>query len=90
MFSIGGCYIDNSNILEMRKLDLVTVGEELYEVIRKFPYQKFNKDIDGEAASLIRDWVGCEKILKSNQTNEYLCVNLIQEVTPINVENDKL
>jgi hypothetical protein len=63
----------------MRKLDLVNVGDELYEVIRRIPYQKFNKSLEGDAAKDLREWIGCEKILKSNQTNEYLFVNLIEE-----------
>lgn len=67
----------------MRKLDLVRVGDELYEIIRRIPYQRFVKTIDTESAKLLREWVGCEKILKSNQTNEYLFVNLIEEATII-------
>ena len=83
MLIIGGSYIINSNILEMRKADLVIVGEELYEIIRRIPYQRFNKNIDSESAKILREWVGCEKILRSNQTNEYLFVNLVEEVHPI-------
>ncbi len=79
MFEFGLWYFGNPNILEMRKLDLVKVGDELYEVIRRFPYDKFSKGLEGDAAKLLREWVGCEKILKSNQTNEYLFVNLIEE-----------
>jgi hypothetical protein len=67
----------------MRKLDLVNVGEELYEVVRRIPYQRFTKNIDGENAKILKEWVGSEKILKSNQTNEYLFVNLIEEATLI-------
>jgi len=63
----------------MRKLDLVKVGDELYEVIRRYPITKFKVSIDSDVASDLRKWVGCEKILKSNQTNEYLFVNLIEE-----------
>lgn len=79
MFIISSWYIIYSNILEMRKADLVIVGDELYEIIRRIPYQRFSKNIDTEAAKILKDWVGCEKILKSNQTNEYLFVNLIEE-----------
>jgi hypothetical protein len=79
MFIIGLWYIRNTNILEMRKLDLVKVGDELYEVIRRYPMSRFRVSIDGEVASDLKKWVGCEKILKSNQTNEYLFVNLIEE-----------
>ena len=63
----------------MRKLDLIKVGDELYEVIRRYPMSRFRVSIDGEVASDLKKWVGCEKILKSNQTNEYLFVNLIEE-----------
>ena len=54
----------------MRKLDLVKVNDELYEVVRRIPYQRFTKNIDGEASKILKEWVGSEKILKSNQTNE--------------------
>ena len=81
MFIIGLWYIRNTNILEMRKLDLVKVGDELYEVIRRYPMSRFRVSIDGEVASDLKKWIGCEKILKSNQTNEYLFVNLIEEAT---------
>jgi len=63
----------------MRKLDLVKVGDELYEVIRRYSFTKFRVSIDGEVATELKNWIGCEKILKSNQTNEYLFVNLIEE-----------
>ena len=79
MFDIGLWNFRNTNVLEMRKLDLVNVGDELYEVIRRIPYQKFNKTLEGDAAKHLREWIGCEKILKSTQTNEYLFVNLIEE-----------
>ncbi len=85
MFSFGLWYFGNTNLLEMiRKLDLVRVGDELYEIVHKIPYQRFTKSIDGEAAKVLREWVGCEKILKSNQTNEYLFVNLIEEAIILN------
>ena len=81
MHNISLWNIGNTNILEMRKLDLVKVGDELYEVIRRYPIGRFKVPIDGDIASDLRKWVGCEKILKSNQTNEYLFVNLIEEAT---------
>ncbi len=81
MYNISLWNIGNTNILAMRKLDLVKVGDELYEVIRRYPITKFKVSIDGDVASDLRKWVGCEKILKSNQTNEYLFVNLIEEAT---------
>ena len=79
MFDIGLWNFRNTNVLEMRKLDLINVGDELYEVVRRIAYQKFNKSLEGDAAKDLREWIGCEKILKSNQTNEYLFVNLIEE-----------
>lgn len=79
MFNIGSWYIINSNILEMRKLELVRVGEELYEVIKKIPIHKFTKEVTGENAEVLKQYYKVEKILKSIQTNEYLFVNLIEE-----------
>ena len=64
----------------MRKLDLVNVGEELYEVIKRIPYNRFSKQITGENADILKEYYGSEKILRSNQTNEYLFVNLVEEV----------
>jgi hypothetical protein len=79
LFDISLWYFGNTNVLEMRKLDLVKVNDELYEVVRRIPYQRFTKNVDGDGAKTLREWIGCEKILKSNQTNEYLFVNLIEE-----------
>ncbi len=63
----------------MRKLELVKVGDELYEVIKKIPIQRFKKDVAGENAEILKQYYKVEKILKSIQTNEYLFVNLIEE-----------
>lgn len=79
MFGIGLWYFGNTNILEMRKLDLIRDGDELYEVVRRIAYSKFTKSVEGDNATLLKEWARCEKILKSNQTNEYLFVNLIEE-----------
>ncbi len=49
-------------------------GDELYEVVRRIPYSKFTKSVEGDNANLLKEWARCEKILKSNQTNEYLFV----------------
>ena len=87
MLVIGIRYIGSSNILEMRKMDLVNVGPDLYEVIKRVPYGKFTKEIAGDYADTLKEYYRCEKILKSNQTNEYLFVNLIEEAKIIN-END--
>jgi hypothetical protein len=72
----------------MRKLDLVNVGDELYEVVRRYPMTKFKNGVYGENAGLLKQWVGCEKILIAKQTNEYLFVNLIPEVQ-IESNNDE-
>ena len=79
MFNISLFNIRSSNILEMRKLELVRVGEELYEVIKKIPIQRFRKEVAGENAEVLKQYYKVEKILKSIQTNEYLFVNLIEE-----------
>lgn len=63
----------------MRKLDLVKVGDELYEIVAKIPYHKITKELGGENADILKQYYRCEKILKSMQTNEYLFVNLIEE-----------
>jgi hypothetical protein len=63
----------------MRKLELVKVGDELYEVIKKIPLHKFTKELAGENADALKEYYKVEKILKSIQTNEYLFVNLIEE-----------
>lgn len=63
----------------MRKLELIRVGESLYEVIKKIPSEKFKKEVVGENAEMLKKYYKVEKILKSNQTNEYLFVNLIAE-----------
>lgn len=70
----------------MRKVDLVKVGEELYEIVRRMPIDKFKVSLQSDSAAVLREWVGCEKILRSNQTNEYLFVNLIEEANQINDE----
>jgi hypothetical protein len=70
----------------MRKLDLVNVGDELYEIVKRIPMGKFKVSIQGETATYLKQWARCDKILKSIQTNEYLFVNLIEEATII--QND--
>jgi hypothetical protein len=73
----------------MRKLELVNVGDELYEVIRRYPMAKFSNNLSGENAEIVKQWIGSEKILISKQTNEYLFVNLIPDAIIITEENDK-
>jgi len=79
MFGISNWYIINSNILEMRKAEFIKVGEDLYEVIRKFSVYKFNTEITGGKADALKEYFGVEKILRNPQTNEYLFVNKIEE-----------
>ena len=70
----------------MRNANLLRKDDELYEVIRAFPIDRFKIKLEGESADIVKQWVGSEKILISRQTNEYLFVNLIEEATII--END--
>ena len=68
----------------MRKAELVRVGDELYEIIQRFSVYKFNTEITGGKADDLKKWYGVEKILRSQQTNEYLFVNKIEEAEIIN------
>jgi hypothetical protein len=70
----------------MRNANLLRKDDELYEVVRAFPIDRFKIKLEGESADIVKEWVGSEKILISRQTNEYLFVNLIEEATII--END--
>ena len=54
MFSIGLWYFGNTNVLEMRKLDLIRDGDELYEVVRRIPYSKFTKSVEVDNANLLK------------------------------------
>jgi hypothetical protein len=72
----------------MRKFELLTVGDELYKVVKRIPFSKFKISIEGEATTFLKQLYNCEKILKSNQTNEYVFVNLIQEAKT-ETENDE-
>lgn len=64
----------------MRKLDLVRVGEDLYEIIYRCSVYKFSVEVTGGVADDLRKWYGVEKILRSQQTNEYLFVNKIEDL----------
>ena len=64
----------------MRKADLIKVGDELYEIVYKCPVYKFSVEITGGVAEDLKKWFGAEKILRSQQTNEYLFVNLIPQL----------
>ena len=71
----------------IRKLETAKVGDELYEIIKKLPIQKFTRELTGERADTLKQYYGVEKILKFNQTMEYLFVNLIPDLQIIT--NDK-
>jgi hypothetical protein len=71
----------------IRKIETAKVGNDLYEIVKKLPIQRFSKEITGEYADILKQYYGVEKILKFNQTMEYLFVNLIPELQIIT--NDK-
>jgi hypothetical protein len=64
----------------MRKIETANVGEDLYEIVKRFPIQKFTQEVTGEYAEELKKYYGVEKILKFHQTQEYLFVNLIEEL----------
>jgi hypothetical protein len=64
----------------IRKMETAKVGEDLYEIVKKLPIQRFTKEITGEYADTLKRYYGVEKILKFHQTHEYLFVNLIEEL----------
>lgn len=80
MFNTCNYDFGNSNTLEMiRKIETAKVGNDLYEIVKKLPIQRFTTELTGERADTLKQYYGVEKILKFNQTNEYLFVNLINE-----------
>ena len=81
MSLIGILNINDTNFLEiMRKIETAKVGEDLYEIVKRLPIQKFSKEVTGEYAETLKKYYGVEKILKFHQTQEYLFVNLIEEL----------
>jgi hypothetical protein len=64
----------------MRKIETAKVGEDLYEIIKRLPIQKFTQEVTGEYADTLKKYYGVEKILKFNQTQEYLFVNKIEDI----------
>ena len=81
MFNVGSKYFISSNVLEMiRKLETAKVGEDLYEIVKRLPITKFITEPTGDKADTLKQYYGVDKILKFNQTQEYLFVNLIQEL----------
>jgi len=84
LFIIGSKYFISSNVLEMiRKMETAKVGEDLYEIVKKVPIQRFSREVTGEYAEALKKYYGVEKILKFNQTQEYLFVNLIENAIVI-------
>jgi hypothetical protein len=71
----------------IRKIETAKVGEDLYEIVKKLPIQKFTTELTGERADTLKKYYGVEKILKFNQTQEYLFVNLIEELQIITNDN---
>jgi hypothetical protein len=71
----------------IRKIETAKVGDELYEIVKKLPIQRFTTELMGERADTLKKYYSVEKILKFNQTMEYLFVNLIPDLQIIN--NDK-
>ena len=71
----------------IRKIETAKVGEDLYEIVKKLPIQRFTTELTGERADTLKQYFGVEKILKFNQTMEYLFVNLIPDLQIIT--NDK-
>jgi hypothetical protein len=64
----------------IRKMELGNFGDELYEIVKRLPIQRFTQEVTGEYAEALKKYYGVEKILKFNQTQEYLFVNLIEEL----------
>jgi hypothetical protein len=64
----------------IRKIETAKVGNDLYEIVKKLPIQRFTTELTGERADTLKQYYGVEKILKFNQTMEYLFVNLITEL----------
>jgi hypothetical protein len=63
----------------MRKLNLINVTDELYEVIQKFPYTKFKVQLEGDNAEILKSYYGVDKILRHHPTQEYFFVSLIED-----------
>ncbi len=64
----------------IRKIETAKVGNDLYEIVKKLPIQRFSKELSGETADTLKEYYGVEKILKFHQTMEYLFVNKIEDL----------
>jgi hypothetical protein len=64
----------------IRKIETAKVGNDLYEIVKKLPIQRFTTELTGEKADTLKEYYGVDKILKFNQTMEYLFVNKIDEL----------
>ena len=71
----------------IRKIETAKVGNDLYEIVKKLPIQKFTTELTGDKAETLKKYYGVEKILKFHQTQEYLFVNLIEELQIITNDN---
>jgi len=63
----------------MRKLNLINVTDELYEVILKIPYSKFKVQLEGDNSEILKSYYGVDKILRHHPTQEYYFVRLIED-----------
>jgi hypothetical protein len=63
----------------MRKLNLINVTGELYEVVQKFPYTKFKVQLEGDNAEILKSYYDVDKILKHHPTQEYFFVKLVED-----------
>lgn len=63
----------------IRKIETAKVGNDLYEIVKKLPIQRFTTEPTGDRAETLKKYYGVEKILKFNQTQEYLFVNKIED-----------
>jgi hypothetical protein len=81
MSFIGILNFNDTNVLEMiRKIETANLGGELYEIVKKLPISKFINELSGDRAETLKQYYGVEKILKFNQTHEYLFVNKITDL----------
>ena len=71
----------------IRKIETAKVGNDLYEIVKKLPIQRFTTELTGDKAETLKKYYGVEKIMKFHQTQEYLFVNLIEELQIITNDN---